>query len=160
MADPIKISTSKYATTGKVDIDGKIWDVKLPGAGTELRLSQAFRACKLYGSRMQVIDRKIEKYAQAQIDFDDKKITEEQFDELAPTDSDLDRYEEYTIKYEDSERLISSFFNQVFTDGTDDNTEVKKWVEETPTAVIQMAFEDITAQAKGKTNGSKESESS
>lgn len=141
MSDTVKITTSQYNTQGKVDIDGHIWDVKLPGAGTELRLSQAFRASKLYSSRIQLLDKKI----------DDETIT----------DADLDRYEEYNKKYEESEKMIFSFFTGVFRDSTPDNAEVKQWVEDTPTAVIEMAFNDVKEQANSKeTDGSKEPETS
>lgn len=47
MAEAIKISTGKYTKEGKVDIDGNIWTIKLPGAGTEMKLSQAQRRLKL-----------------------------------------------------------------------------------------------------------------
>lgn len=49
----IKISTGKYTKEGKVDIDGNIWTIKLPGAGTEMKLSQAQR-------RLKLLDKKIE----------------------------------------------------------------------------------------------------
>lgn len=136
MSEPIVISTSKYNKQGKVDIDGHIWDVKLPGAGTELRLSQAFRANKLYNARIRELDKKIDA------------------DEV--TEADLDRYEEYNAKYEESEKTIFSFFTNVFRDSTPDNSEVKKWVEDTPTSIIERAFEDVKKQANSKdTNESK-----
>jgi hypothetical protein len=53
MAEAIKISTGKYTKEGKVDIDGNIWTIKLPGAGTEMKLSQARR-------RLKLLDKKIE----------------------------------------------------------------------------------------------------
>ncbi len=53
MAEAIKISTGKYTKEGKVDIDGNIWTIKLPGAGTEMKLSQAQR-------RLKLLDKKIE----------------------------------------------------------------------------------------------------
>lgn len=53
MPEPVKISTSKYTKQGKVDIDGKLWSVNLPGAGTELKLSQAQR-------RLTVLNKKVE----------------------------------------------------------------------------------------------------
>lgn len=53
MAEAIKISTGKYTKEGKVDIDGNIWTIKLPGAGTEMKLSQAKR-------RLKLLDKKIE----------------------------------------------------------------------------------------------------
>lgn len=68
MAEPIKISTGKYNKDGKVDIDGKIWTVKLPGASTELRLNQAQR-------RLTLLDKKVEAGT--------------------ATEEDLDKYDEY-----------------------------------------------------------------
>jgi hypothetical protein len=86
MAEPVKISTAKYANKGKVDIDGNIWDVVLPGAGTELRFSQASRACKLYGARLELYDKKIEAGT--------------------ATEEDLNKYEEYSNLYEVNERVV------------------------------------------------------
>lgn len=139
MAEPIKINTSKYNKQGKVEIDGHIWTVSLPGAGTELRLSQAFRSSKLYGTRMGFLDKKIE----------NGTITEEE----------LDKYETYSKEYELSERTIFDFFQGMFKDETPDNSEVKKWIEETPTAIIQLAFEDIKKSANETKPASTEKES-
>lgn len=127
MSDPIKISTKKYIKNGKVEVDGKIWTAKLPGAGTELRYSQAQRALKLYGTRIELLDKKI----------DSKTITEEE----------LDKYEEYSNIYGENEKVIYSIFQEVFKDGTKDNSEVTKWLEETSMALIIMAFEDINSNA-------------
>lgn len=127
MAEVLRVSTGKYKKEGKVEIDGHVWTVKLPGAGTELRLSQVFRASKLYGSRISLLDKKI----------DNESITE----------AELDKYEEYSAKFEESEREVYAFFTSMFRDDTKDNSEVKKWIEETPTAIIQMAFEDIKEQS-------------
>lgn len=127
MPEPIQINTSKYNTHGKVEIDGHIWEVRLPGAGTELRLSQATRASKLYGSRIALLDQKI----------DAETITSE----------DLDLYEEYNRKYEEAEKILTGFFTTVFKDSTEDNSEVKKWVEDTPTSIIMLAFDDVKNQA-------------
>lgn len=136
MAEPIKISTSDYNKEGKVEVDGKIWSVKLPGAGSELRLSQTFRSSKLYGARIANLDKKI--------------------DDGTVTDEELDKYEEYVFKYEESEKEILDFFVSVFKDDTKDNSEVKLWVEETPTAIIQLAFESIKGQANGGSDDKKE----
>lgn len=68
MAEPIKISTGKYKKEGKVEVDGKLWTVKLPGASTELRLNQAQR-------RLQVLDKKVQ--------------------DGTATEADLDRYDDY-----------------------------------------------------------------
>ena len=144
MAQPIKINTGKYVKEGQVEIDGKIWSVKLPGAGTELRLSQAFRKSKLYGARINLLDKKI----------DSETITE----------NELDQYEEYSKLFEENEKVIFEFFTSVFKDNTKDNSEVKKWVEETPTSIIQLAFEDIQGQAnnedKNETSNGEEKTSS
>jgi len=130
MAEPIKISTNKYIKNGKVDIDGNIWNIVLPGAGTEMRFSQASRACKLSSARVSMIDKKIENGT--------------------ATEADLDAYEQYSAKYEENEKIIYETFLQVFNDDTDDNSEVRKWIEDTPTSVLMMAFEDIKGQADGK----------
>lgn len=129
-SQPIKISTSKYTKKGKVDIDGNIWEVVLPGAGTELRFSQASRACKLYGARIDLLDKKI----------NNGTVTVEE----------LDTYETYSHKYESSERTIYEVFHNTFRDGTKDNASVKTWVNDTPTTVIMMAFEDVKDQAKNQ----------
>lgn len=119
MPEAIKISTSKYTKQGKVDIDGKIWSVTLPGAGTELKLSQAQR-------RIRVLDKKIES----------GDVTEE----------DLDRYDAY-------EKTVYDVFLNMFRDSTKDNSEVTKWVNETPLAIILLAFEEIKNRANGEPNG-------
>ena len=113
MAEPIKISTSKYNKEGKVEIDGKIWTVKLPGAATELRLNQAQR-------RLSVLEKKVKA------------------DEA--TEEDLDRYDGY-------EKTVYDVFRNIFKDDTKDNSEVNKWIDETPLMIIIMAFEDIRNQA-------------
>lgn len=116
MAEPVKISTNKYTKQGKVDIDGKIWSVKLPGAGTELKMSQAQR-------RLTVLQNKV--------------------DAGNATEEDLDRYDAY-------EKTIYDVFFNMFIDDTKDNSEVKAWINETPMAIIMMAFEDIKESANGK----------
>ena len=67
MTDTRKVDTSKYTKEGKVEVDGKLWTVKLPGAGTELRISKA----------------------QRRLAFLEKKIESGKYDEV-----DLDRYDE------------------------------------------------------------------
>jgi len=133
MAEPIKISTKKYTKQGKVDVDGNIWEVKLPGAATELRLSQAFRGSKLWAARMSKLDEKI----------DSGKIS----------DSELDSYEEYKEKYEENERIVFEFFSDMFQDGTEDNVSVKAWIDATPTLVIQAVFEDMKEQVDNTPKG-------
>ena len=126
MTEPLKISTSKYTKTGKVDIDGNIWNITVPGAGTELRFSQASRACKLYQARLDLLDKKIA----------EKTITNEE----------LDSYEDYAKKYEENEKIVFNIFSAVFTDDKD-NASVHKWIDETPTAIIMRAFEDARGQS-------------
>jgi|GEM_PF-4031429 len=130
MAEALEIRTGKFTKSGKVDIDGKIWDVRLPGTGTELRFSQAQRALKLYEQRIKILDKKI----------DDGTITEEE----------LDKYEEYSAKYDENTKIIMDTFTQTFNDGTPDNKHVKKWVNDTPTAIIMLAFEDIQTAGEAK----------
>lgn len=128
MAEPTKIRTDNKK--GKVDIDGHIWSVVLPGAGTELRFSQASRACKLYMARLEIIDKKIEAGT--------------------ATEEDLDKYEDYSKKYEENEKLVLDIFTNTFRDGTEDNSEVKKWVEDTPSVFIMKAFEDVREQSSNQ----------
>jgi len=137
MAEPIKISTSKYTKQGKVDIDGNIWEVVLPGAGTELRFSQASRACKMHSARIDLLDKKI----------DGGTITE----------AELDQYEEYSKKFEENERIVYDIFRKTFKDSTTDNSEVDKWIDETPTAIIMMAFEDVKQRGETVNEASDES---
>lgn len=136
MAEPIKINTGKYTKQGEVDVDGHVWKVFLPGAGTELRFSQASRACKLAAARIDMLDKKIDKGT----------ITE----------SELDSYEEYSKKYEENEGVVYRIFQSTFRDSTNDNSEVKKWIDETPTAIIMMAFEDLKAQSNEVKDGRQE----
>src|SRR5687767_12605416 len=135
MSEPIKISTSKYTKQGQVDVDGNIWNVVLPGAGTELRFSQASRACKMNAARIQLLDKKI--------------------DNGSITSDELDKYEEYSKSYESNESIVYQIFQNTFRDSTDDNSEVKKWINDTPTSIIMLAFEDVKSQASGETNGQK-----
>jgi|VirMetMinimDraft_7_1064189.scaffolds.fasta_scaffold06105_4 ASC-1-like (ASCH) protein len=114
--EPIKINTGKYNKQGKVDVDGKIWTVKLPGAGTEMRLSQAQR-------RLTMLDQKVE----------NKTATEE----------DLDKYDSYEL-------VVYETFKSMFKDNTKNNSEVSKWVEETPLAIMVQVFEDLKEQANGR----------
>lgn len=53
MAEPIKISTGKYRKAGKVNIDGHLWTVKLPGAATEMKMMQAQRRLTLLETKVQ-----------------------------------------------------------------------------------------------------------
>lgn len=130
MSEVPKISTSKYTKKGKVNVDGNLWEIVLPGAGSELRFSQASRACKLYAARIQMLDKKI----------DNQSISE----------TELDNYEIYSKKYEENELIVYGFFVKTFTDGTKDNASVKKWVDETPSDIITRAFEDVRDQSAAR----------
>ena len=77
-----------------------------------------------------------------------KKIDSDKY-----TDEDLDKYEEYNNKFKESEQEVFDFFQTIFKDETEDNSEVKEWVANTPTAIIQLAFEDIKEQANNKGSG-------
>lgn len=123
MSEPIKINTGKYLTGGKIEVDGKIWDVKLQGAGSELRYSQAQRQAKLYSARLANLDKKIEAGT--------------------ATDADLDKYEDYSNIYTENEQIIYSELTKMFTDGTADNSEVKEWLNNTPTFAVMLAFEEV-----------------
>jgi hypothetical protein len=64
MSDNITtVDTSKYKTKGKVNVDGKVWEVKLPGAGTELKMSRHKR-------RQEFLAKKIEKGIATEEDLD------------------------------------------------------------------------------------------
>lgn len=55
------------------------------------------------------------------------------------TDQDYDQYDKL-------EKRIVSIFGDIFSDGTEDNASVNKWVEETPSDVLMKIFQDITKQ--------------
>jgi hypothetical protein len=123
MAEPIKISTSKYTKQGKVEIDGHVWTVKLPGAGTELRMSQLEREQRTCEARL--------------------KNLETIIDKGNATDLQIDQYEELSQKSAELSEQSNSIFHQTFNDGTDDNESVKAWLHDTPTAVIYLTFQDV-----------------
>ncbi|HYH16804.1 MAG TPA: hypothetical protein VD794_16345 [Flavisolibacter sp.] len=127
MAEPIKISTSNLVKNGKVDVDGNIWGIVLPGAGTELRISQMQKEATLYEARLLSVEKKI--------------------NAGSATDEDLDNYEQYIEKSRQSERFFYDMMLGVFQDGSKDNASVKKWLDETPTLYIMQAFEDVKKQA-------------
>lgn len=117
MADEIKrVDTSKYTRSGKVEIDGKLWTVTLPGAGKELQMAKAQRRMK----------------------FLDKKLTAG-----TENEADLDKYDEL-------EDYMFEFFNGIFQDETDNNTEVRGWINDTPMGIILQAFEDIKNAANNQ----------
>lgn len=72
MSDIKKIDTSTYTTEGKVDIDGNIWGIKLPGAGTELRMSKIQR-------RSALLTQKAEKGTATEEDLDKLDALEDEF---------------------------------------------------------------------------------
>lgn len=113
MSEIKKVDTSNYVKSGKVEVDGMIWTVTLPGAATELKLSKVQRRIKL-------LEKKFEKGVEEEKDLDD-----------------YDKYEDYMF----------NFFREIFKDSTKDNSQVNKWIDETPFAVIIQAFEDIKEQA-------------
>jgi hypothetical protein len=59
----ISITTSDYLEEKHVLVDGRDWVIKLPGAGTELRISQAQR-------RMKLLDKKINDGSASEEDYD------------------------------------------------------------------------------------------
>lgn len=69
--------------------------------------------------------------AQRRLSLLEKKIKSGDYNE-----ADLDQYD----KYED---FLFDFFKGIFSDGTDDNSEVDAWVEATPFSVITSVFDDI-----------------
>jgi len=140
VSEPIKINTDKYTSQGKVDIDGNIWDVKLPGAGSQLRFSQASRACKSLAARIELIDKKI--------------------NQVTYTEEDLDKYDDYCKNYDANEKIVYDVFVNTFHDGTDTNQSVKTWIYDTPLPVIMLAFEDVQKQAEGKLDEPEASEES
>lgn len=108
-----KIDTSRYKKQGKVEVDGKLWSITLPGAGKELKLSKAQR-------RLKFLQKKIDSG-----DYDEEDI------------DNFDKLEEYSYQ----------FFHELFRDTTEDNSEVKAWMDETPLSIIIQSFEDIKQQA-------------
>ena len=67
-----KVDTSKYITDGKVEVDGKIWSVVLPGAGTELKMAKHKR-------RSDFLAKKIEKGDATEQDLDRMDAIEDEF---------------------------------------------------------------------------------
>ena len=72
MSDIKKLDTSKYVTDGKVEVDGKIWDVVLPGAGTELKMTKLRR-------RNDFLTKKVEKGDATEADLDRLDAIEDEF---------------------------------------------------------------------------------
>lgn len=101
--------------TGKYKKSGH---VEVDGMLWEVNLPGAATEMKLMQAqrRLQVLDKKIEA----------GEATEE----------DLDRYDAY-------ETTVYGVFRTMFKDSTKDNSEVNKWIDETPLAFIVTAFEEI-----------------
>lgn len=77
---------------------------------------------------------------QRRLKFLEKKIEDGKYDE-----KDLDQFDEY-------EDFMYDFFKGIFKDETDNNSQVNKWIDETPLGIIIQAFEDIKEQAKDPVN--------
>lgn len=75
---------------------------------------------------------------QRRITFLEKKI-----ESGSAAEDDLDRMDTLEDK-------MLGFFKSLFRDSTEDNSEVEKWVAETPMAIIIAAFEDIQKAAEEK----------
>ena len=75
MSDIKKIDTSKYVTDGKVEVNGKIWEVVLPGAGTELKMTKMRR-------RSDFLTKKVEKGDATEEDLDRLDAIEDEFFEF------------------------------------------------------------------------------
>lgn len=72
MSDIKKLDTSKYVTDGKVEVDGKIWEVVLPGAGTELKMTKMRR-------RTDFLSKKVENGTATEEDLDRLDAMEDEF---------------------------------------------------------------------------------
>lgn len=133
MAETLKLSSDKQRRSGKVEIDGHIWSVSMPGANSELRFSQLARDAKRLNSRMAMLDKKIE----------DGSITSDE----------LDQYDATSKEAVLVESEILGFYSTFFKDNTADNSEVKKWVSDTPLNAIIKVFEEITQKNNEGTHG-------
>jgi len=74
--------------------------------------------------------------AQRRIKLLDTKIAND-----TATEADFDLYDKL-------EQQFFIMFQNIFNDGTPDNASVKKWVSDTPTSIIILAFEDIKRQVE------------
>lgn len=135
MAEPIRVNTSKYTKSGKVEVDGMVWNVKLPGAGTELRMGQVQREAKTTEARIKNLENKL--------------------DNGTATDEEIDRFEELCNRSLRLQKESMAVFLSVFNDGTKDNASVKKWLDETPSAIQFRVFEDVKngGEAKNEATG-------
>lgn len=57
------IDTTKFNRSGKVEVDGMLWDVILPGSGVDMKISKAQR-------RLKLLDKKIEDGSATEEDYD------------------------------------------------------------------------------------------
>lgn len=123
MANAISVNTGKYKQDKSIKIDGHVWKIVAPGAKTELMISQSSRLAKLYALKIDTIDKKIEAGTY--------------------TDNDVVEYEKACDDLSKHEKEIMSVFEKTFKDNTPDNSEVKAWIDETPTAIISSVFEEF-----------------
>jgi hypothetical protein len=130
MAEVARIPSNNDTKQRTITVEGKVWSVVLPGAGTEMRFSQASRACKLAGARIALLDKKI----------DNGTITEEE----------LDKYEEYSKNYEENEKLLIGIFMNVFKDGSKNNSHVADWMDRTPSSEMMEKFTEISSKNKAE----------
>lgn len=72
MTEMKKLDTRKYITDGKVEVDGKIWEVVLPGAGTELKMTKMRR-------RSDFLSKKVEDGKADEADLDRLDALEDEF---------------------------------------------------------------------------------
>lgn len=72
MSEIKKIDTKKFTKEGKVDVDGKIWSVVLPGAGTELKMGKMKR-------RQEFLAKKADDGTAAEEDLDRLDAIEDEF---------------------------------------------------------------------------------
>lgn len=110
----ITVDTARFKREGKVEVDGMVWFVRLPGSKTEMRISKADRRIKL-------LDQKIENGTATEADYD---------------------------KYDELEDFYYDFFRGLFKDGTKNNSQVNKWVDETPLHIIAATFSSLMKQAE------------
>lgn len=109
-----------------VNVDGNQWEYIEPGVGTSSRLSQHFKRIKLYSTRVELLDKKI----------DSGTITIEE----------LDDYESYLDKVKEHEDGIFHILTEVYRDGTKDNKGVREWFERTPQWKIEKVFNEIAGK--------------
>lgn len=67
-------------------------------------------------------------------------------------DNDTATDEEYK-QYDKLEQRLYDVFSKIFKDETEDNSQVKEWIENTPLDSITAIFQDINEQAKQNETG-------